>query len=423
MKEQKVENICPIKCCNSQKNHFFGYYNKTCFDAKDERILALEADFMDTKITTETSFDVGYFDAKGEFIKLDSTKAWNFQMGTQLNFVSEDEVIYNVRVSNGNGQNDSFKACLLNIKTKEKRLFEKAIYSLAPSKDYFISLNYDRLFVTHETIGYPNHKPFTPETLNPCPSDDGIYKTDIKTGKSTLLISFKGLCVVNHVESMEKAIHWISHAEINPSGERILFLHRWSENVEDEFCFIHRLITIDKNGENIHLLEDGDHPIAKEVMEFGVDNRGVYDYEKSDWQISHPMWKNDKEIIVWGPNKGKTRYQLYQDKIDGKVERIGETILLENGHMSYNHLYQDFLLTDTYPNDDDIRELLIYDVKNRILHVIGRFYTPDLKKVSRCDLHPRWSNDGLKVCIDSVHENARQMYVLDCSKIILGERA
>jgi hypothetical protein len=49
---------------------------------------------------------------------------------------------------------------------------------------------------------------------------------------------------------------------------------------------------------------------------------------------------------------------------------------------------------------------------------IGEFYAPpDLKKENRCDLHPRWNRDGRAVCIDSVHEDARRMYVIDVAQI------
>ena len=51
-------------------------------------------------------------------------------------------------------------------------------------------------------------------------------------------------------------------------------------------------------------------------------------------------------------------------------------------------------------------------------HDLGRFYTdPDLGKENRCDLHPRWRGDGRAVCIDSVHEGERQMYLIDVAGI------
>jgi hypothetical protein len=43
----------------------------------------------------------------------------------------------------------------------------------------------------------------------------------------------------------------------------------------------------------------------------------------------------------------------------------------------------------------------------------GRFYSPpELAGACRCDLHPRWSRDGRRVCFDSAHEGTRQMYLL-----------
>jgi Tol biopolymer transport system component len=79
-----------------------------------------------------------------------------------------------------------------------------------------------------------------------------------------------------------------------------------------------------------------------------------------------------------------------------------------------------WLLTDTYPDPvTNERILMMFDCENNVRHDLGSFYTdPKLRKENRCDLHPRWSRDGTQVCIDSVHEGERQMYVLDVAPIV-----
>ena len=62
----------------------------------------------------------------------------------------------------------------------------------------------------------------------------------------------------------------------------------------------------------------------------------------------------------------------------------------------------------------------------RIIYDVGRTVAgpddPRLGKIARCDLHPRWNRDGRQVCIDSVHEDQRQMYLLDVSQITRPNR-
>ena len=79
-----------------------------------------------------------------------------------------------------------------------------------------------------------------------------------------------------------------------------------------------------------------------------------------------------------------------------------------------------WLLSDTYPDArSDERYLFIYDVENDRRYNIGCFYTPpDLGKHNRCDLHPRWNRDGTRVCIDSVHQGSRQLYILDVGALV-----
>lgn len=168
---------------------------------------------------------------------------------------------------------------------------------------------------------------------------------------------------------------------------------------------------MNEDGSDLRLLECSDHPIPQLAEDFDPDALGTFDYEKSEYQISHPAWKDDESVIVWGPHNDRIHYHLYHDK-SGKVDIVGKEYLTENGHMTYSTDGR-WLLSDTYPDDKTSeRYLILYDVDNDKRYNIGSFYTPkDLGKENRCDLHPRWSPDDRSVCIDSVHEGSRQRYI------------
>jgi hypothetical protein len=408
---------------DSNKHHFFGYYNKTAWDRDNRRVLALQVPMMDARLHPGLEAEVGYFDTQDgdTFHVVDTITAWNWQMGAQLQWVdnlSDSKIIYNIRTSEENSFYPGFGSRLRDIHTGETTDLPLPVYVVAPNGKFALSVDYRRLYITHETIGYSEHGgPFNVEL---CPANDGIHVMDLETGSHRLLVSYAALKQFYHRDSMDKAIHWVSHIEINPASSRILFLHRWTERVEDETCFLHRLITINPDGSDMRLLECSDHPLPQLAEDFDPSSVGTFDYEKSEYQISHPLWCDDERIIVWGPHTGSIHYHLYDDRDDGAVQIVGNGILVENGHMSFSPTNKEWLLSDTYPDDSTHeRVLFLFNVIDNTKVDLGSFYAdPGLKKENRCDLHPRWNRDGSKVCIDSVHENQRQMYEIDVSAIV-----
>jgi len=119
-----------------------------------------------------------------------------------------------------------------------------------------------------------------------------------------------------------------------------------------------------------------------------------------------------------------TATTIIYDVVTSAVTVIGGGILTENGHMSYSPCGR-WILSDTYPDPvSHERTLFIYDTREGRRHDLGSFYAdPKIDKHCRCDLHPRWSRDGAAICIDSVHEGERQMYLIDVSKLTLGASA
>ena len=418
-----IKLTCPIeKIGNNEGHHFFGYYNKSVWDRSNRYVLANKVDVMVKDTQIDDALEIGFYDLKDEtnyFNKIGSTTTWNWQMGNQSQWLdgpNGPQVIFNIRGNNPAYPYPEFSSRIVDVERAEFRDLPLPVYVTSQNGAYALTVDYKRLFITHETIGYQAENQY--ENMEAAPDADGIYNMDITLGEYSLICSYNRLKDFHYVGSMEKAIHWVSHIEISPNSERVLFLHRWSERVEDETCFLHRLITMNPDGSDMYLLECSDHPLPQLDKNFDANAVNTFDYEKSEYQISHPTWRNDSQIMVWGPHNGKIHYHLYEDKTNN-VKIIGADVLTENGHMTYSP-DGNWLLSDTYPDDKtNERILFLYHMESGLRYDIGSFYAdPDLGKINRCDLHPRWDNSGTKVCIDSVHENERQMYIIDVSKIV-----
>jgi len=407
---------------NKPNHHFFGYYNKTVWNVEGDLVLGNRVQNMDKNLTPGLTAEVGFFNLKDNdaFKSIDKTTAWNWQMGCQLQWLDGakgKQVIYNSRTTDQDSVYPGLGSTVYNIDSDTKRSLPLPIYSVSPDSRYAMCVSYRRLYITHQTIGYVEDTP--PQSIENAPSDDGIWCMQVGTGEHKLAVSYAELKRFHFVKSMENAIHWVSHIEINPISSRCLFLHRWTERVEDETCFLHRLITMNLDGTEIRLLENSDHPLPQLEDGFDPTSVGTYDYEKSEYQISHPLWYSTNQIIVWGPHEGKIHYHLYNDELHSKVQIIGDGVLTENGHMSYSPVSSRWMISDTYPDSTtNERILFLFDTETNTRFDLGSFYAdPKLKKENRCDLHPRWNRDGTMVCIDSVHESERQMYLLDVSDI------
>ena len=407
---------CPIsRVGDGSAHHFFGYYNKPVWSADGTRMLANRVDVMQGELGVHFAAQVGYFDLAdgGTFRAFGETTTWNFQMGCQLQWLenTRSSVIFNTRSFDAKDVYPDFGSTIVDLETGASRTLPLPVYVVAPSGDYALCIDYDRLQQAHPTIGYFPHTPRPPLPL--APADEGIRRMDLITGEHTLIVTMEQLCQFQPVGSMENAFHWVTHLEIAPGSKRFLFLHRWTECFEDEMRWLHRLFTVNADGSELRLLECGDHPLAP----LGAPPAGIFDYEKAIWQLSHPTWRDDHHVMIWGPHDAQANYHLYDDRT-GQVEVVGRGALTENGHMTYSPDKR-WILSDTYPDDEDHRLLILFDTQTGQRIDIGRFYTdPALGKINRCDLHPRWSRCGGMVCIDSVHDKERQLYVVDVRAVV-----
>ncbi|MBO5580155.1 MAG: hypothetical protein J5952_07020 [Prevotella sp.] len=91
--------------------------------------------------------------------------------------------------------------------------------------------------------------------------------------------------------------------------------------------------------------------------------------------------------------------------------------LTNDGHPSYCPTDNNLVVFDTYPDRARIQEVKVArdtDVEGKDIKVLARVFAPfKYDNDTRCDLHPRWSRDGKKVCFDACFEGHRGLYVVN----------
>ena len=382
-----VSHYPPVQAVTQEKHHFFGYYDKFPWNKSGRYLAALEVDFMDHAPGPDEKAVVGIIDTEKDYqwLPLDETVAWNWQQGCMLRWLpsdAQDTIIYNQR------EDGRLIAMVRNIHSGQIRKLPMPVYAVSHDGAATITTNFARIHRTRPGYGYAGVQDQWADVSHP--ESDGLYWMNLETGEHKLIISLGQMSEYLPRDDMKHGNHWFNHFEVNPDNTRFTFLHRWQP---PEGGWFTRLFTANMDGSDIYLLADADH-------------------------VSHYDWYTADKVLAWANHRDLgTHYLLYTDHSED-VSILGESVFSVDGHCSYSPDRQ-WLLTDTYPDSDQKRTLMLYHLESDTRIDIGRFYSPpELTGPIRCDLHPRWSRDGQQVCIDSAHEGSRQLYVIDVSAIV-----
>ena len=371
------------------RHHFFGYYDKFPWDATGRYLLSLQTQFIDRPPNGADRAVIGLIDLQdnNRWRALDETTAWCWQQGTMLQWLgtaSDRLIIYNQR------SGDRFVSVIRDVKTGETRTLPLPVYAVTRDGKSAISVNFARLARVRPGYGYTGlPDPFEDDNE---PEQDGLFSMDLTSGAHRLVVSTRQMARLNPVKSMTGAKHRLKHVQYNPDGTRFVFLHRWKlESVQ--WPWYTRMYTANADGSDLCFLA-------------------------GDECVSHFDWKNSRQILAWAKHdQAGTRFYLFTDRTR-ELEVLGEGVLTEDGHCLFSPDGR-WLLSDTYPDKQRMRTLILFRLSDGKRFDVGRFFAPaELDGEIRCDLHPRWSRDGKQVCFDSVHEGSRQVYVLDVAVLV-----
>lgn len=369
-------------------HHFFGYYDKSPWNASGSLLLSHEVQFNDRPPTAYDPALVGVvrLSQGNRFEPLVKTYAWNWQQGSMLRWHPSDPeklIMYNDR------RDDHFVGIVRDVKGSEVRIYDRPFYAVTPDGRAALSLNFARLQKNRPGYGYAGVPDPSSEINHP--EDDGIYIVNLETGKSRLIISLHQLAFSQPTEDMRGTCHWVNHIQVSRDGFRFAFLHRWRVGKEGWGT---RLYTSNLDGSDLNCLLDGG-------------------------MVSHYDWMDGHRLLAWTRLPATGDRFVLCDVRDGSKHVLGEDVLTEDGHCSFSPDCK-WLLNDTYPDRHNMRTLMLYRIRDGKRFDLARFFSPKDKFWGeiRCDLHPRWSRDGKQVCVDSVHTGQRQMYTVDLRGII-----
>lgn len=350
----------------------FGYYNISP-ENKEHNVLVSE--IKKDKLLI-------YLYHKSDYTRLASTPAWNYQQGCMLQWGLNTNNIY------FNDFDSSTKLYVTRIisfeSLKNVGILSKPICAINKEETFALSINFERLAMMRPDYGY-----FCKEVLLPQDSEDGLWYINLSTKEIKLIVSIEDLKNFHQTETMLNAKHKINHVDISPDGKRIMFLHRWIGPC-GRFT---RLITANIDGSNLYLLN-------------------------GDKMTSHSCWRNNNTIIsfCYTP-EFQNSYVEFEDLTNIR-RKVSDFLPINDGHPSVSPDGK-WMVIDTYPMNERMSDIILYNFKTQKSQMIGRFYQP-LKYVGsyRIDLHPKWSIDGNSIYFESGHNSKRNLYKINVSNII-----
>ena len=386
----KIKSEGDIQCVSPDdgKEYFFGYYDKSPWDATQRYMLCMRANNTWSDVSPKETADIILIDTTkeknedGRVRTLAQTRAWNVQMSCMLQWLGPDyqsEILYN------DFRDGSFCTVILNVWTGEERVIGAPVYTVSADGTFALTLDFTRLYSLRPGYGYYN----IPEKTEgiALPETTCIWTIDLKSGEITSLLNYTDFAAFQPRKEMQESgsVHKVNHLMLSPNGKRFMVLYRWF-NGQRKYT---RLITCNVDGSDMYALSDDD-------------------------MVSHCYWKNDEEIIAFeNKHSGGPGYYLMKDKTQEYTHLWSK--YSNDGHPSYSPDRR-LVVTDSYPNRArvaDIKVLRDTDIEAQEAQVVARVFAPfKYDNDTRCDLHPRWSPDGKEICFDSVFEGHRGLYTV-----------
>lgn len=363
----------------SGREVFFGYYDKRQLSLDNQRLLAGTVDSqLARQKEPKGQMDVGWFNVEnGDFRKVASTSAFNWQQGCMLRWVPETG---DRQIAFNDFRDGKFVTIVVDTeKGEEIATRPYASYDISPSGETIATCNFSRLHRCRLGYGYwQNSTCSTPDA--PTSEDSELIRLfNARTDELNRSIRVKD--VHNALQRTVPSEHlYVNHLTFSPDSKNLIFLVFWQENGTEKMASLVSDLT---TGQLIVLTQK---------------------------YMSHFCWETNDRIVAWGEaNCGTSAYFRYHLS-DGRQVLYWSEKGLSDGHCTI--AADGTLLTDTYPNSQGLQTLMTRHENGRVTK-LAEFHSParfafDL----RCDLHPRLTAKRDCYSLDSASGGHRSTYLI-----------
>lgn len=379
-------NVIKTSPNDPSNDYFFGYYDKSPWDATGRYMLCMRAKDTWSEPDPKGEAEILLFDGQdgNAFRVITKTHTWNVQQGCMAQWLGPD---YSSKIIYNDLRNGKYCSVILEVTSGKERVLPMPVYTVSADGKTALTLDFSRLHNLRPGYGYSALLEKTEGVA--LPDENCIWRMDLETGEAVPLLKYTDFASFEPRPEMqvEGSGHKVNHLMLSPNGKRFMVLYRWFNGARKYT----RLITCNIDGSDMYLLSDDD-------------------------MVSHCYWKDDEHIIAFENKYGKgTGYFLMKDKSNEYTHLWPE--LNGDGHPSYCPTDNSLVVFDTYPDRARIQEVKVAkdtDVEGKEIKVLARVFAPfKYDNDTRCDLHPRWSRDGKKICFDACFEGHRGLYIVN----------
>lgn len=319
------------------------------------------------------------------------TTGWGAQLGANVQWGASDDVVFCNDIIEGKAV-----GVRVNLISGRADALHGPVYGLTPDARYSYSPNIRLVNAILPGYGVPEHVLGGERQKEQASKSEGIWKTDLATGRCELFMSVDAIVSqLPEQSTVAGGRYYVFNVKVNRQNTR-LFAILFSRAVPLRAGKPVQLVTMALDGSDVQL---------------AMPDRL--------WRLGghHPSWAPDGEHILMNLRPEGGQMAFVQFRYDGTELSAVAPGHKGSGHPSFSP-NSDYLMTDSYifegfMDRDGKVPLRLINLRENSEEVICPVYTNRVEGFRRIDPHPVWEKTGRRVAFNACVGGKRQVVVAD----------